>query len=425
MPSKADNAQEPGRKIKRVRKAPAKPAAKAGPSSAAEKAVDKKESAAPKKTLTQSVTAVRETAAPRGQGFWSLASVRRRDITVFLRQLVMLLEAGTPLLKSLKTLANRLEGRGIRNMVHDLADQVENGNPLWQAFERHPHEYFDTVFVALVKASEASGTLVDTLRRQTEYYERREMLRRRVKTALVYPAILVVLCGAVLFVMAKFVVPAFQEIFEGALNVSMPAFTRGLIRVINFLTSWPLLVVIAALVALMVGYWAWQRNPVNRLLADRLKLRVPLLGRISQKYAVAQMTSSLSMMLRSGLSMMVTLDLARSAIHNQAVAQVLQKVRSSVEQGSGIEEPLRAEPKVIPPVVTDMLVTGEEAGQLDRVAAHIADTYEEEVQIDIGTLTDLLPVILVIILGIAVLMIVLAFFLPLISSIDQLTSATS
>ena len=425
MPSKADNAQEPGRKIKRVRKAPAKPAAKAGPSSAAEKTVAKKESAAPKKPRTQTVTAVRETAAPRGQGFWSLASVRRRDITVFLRQLVMLLEAGTPLLKSLKTLANRLEGRGIRNMVHDLADQVENGNPLWQAFERHPHEYFDTVFVALVKASEASGTLVDTLRRQTEYYERREMLRRRVKTALVYPAILVILCGAVLFVMAKFVVPAFQEIFEGALNVSMPAFTRGLIRVINFLTSWPLLVVIAALVALMVGYWAWQRNPVNRLLADRLKLRVPLLGRISQKYAVAQMTSSLSMMLRSGLSMMVTLDLARSAIHNQAVAQVLQKVRSSVEQGSGIEEPLRAEPKVIPPVVTDMLVTGEEAGQLDRVAAHIADTYEEEVQIDIGTLTDLLPVILVIILGIAVLMIVLAFFLPLISSIDQLTSATS
>ncbi|HOF38556.1 MAG TPA: type II secretion system F family protein [Candidatus Hydrogenedentes bacterium] len=425
MPSKADNAQEPGRKVKRVRKAPAKPAAKTAPSDAAEKAIELEESTPPRKTFAQRVTAIRDTSAPRGQGFWNLASVRRRDITVFLRQLVMLLEAGTPLLKSLKTLANRLEGRGIRNMVHDLADQVENGNPLWQAFERHPHEYFDTVFVALVKASEASGTLVDTLRRQTEYYERREMLRRRVKTALVYPAILVVLCGAVLFVMAKFVVPAFQEIFEGALNVSMPAFTRGLIRVINFLTSWPILVVLAGIVALIVVYWVWQRNPVNRLLADRLKLRVPLLGRISQKYAVAQMTSSLSMMLRSGLSMMVTLDLARSAIHNQAVAQVLQKVRSSVEQGSGIEEPLRAEPKVIPPVVTDMLVTGEEAGQLDRVAAHIADTYEEEVQIDIGTLTDLLPVILVIILGIAVLMIVLAFFLPLISSIDQLTSAAS
>ncbi len=425
MPSKADNAQEPGRKVKRVRRGSARQPAKAVPSDAAEEALELEEGAPASKASARRVTAIRDTSAPRGSGFWSLASVRRRDITVFLRQLVMLLEAGTPLLKSLKTLANRLEGRGIRNMVQDLAEQVENGNPLWQAFERHPHEYFDTVFVALVKASEASGTLVDTLRRQTEYYERREMLRRRVKTALVYPAILVVLCGAVLFVMAKFVVPAFEEIFEGALNVSMPPFTKGLISVIHFLTSWPILVLFAAIVALIILYWVWQRNPVNRLLADRIKLRVPLLGRISQKYAVAQMTSSLAMMLRSGLSMMVTLDLARSAIHNQAVAQVLQKVRSSVEQGSGIEEPLRAEPNVIPPVVTDMLVTGEEAGQLDRVAAHIADTYEEEVQIDISTLTDLLPVILVVVLGIAVLMIVLAFFLPLISSIDQLTSATS
>ncbi len=425
MPSKADNAQEPGRKVKRVRRGSARQPAKAVPSDAAEEALELEEGAPASKASARRVTAIRDTSAPRGSGFWSLASVRRRDITVFLRQLVMLLEAGTPLLKSLKTLANRLEGRGIRNMVQDLAEQVESGNPLWQAFERHPHEYFDTVFVALVKASEASGTLVDTLRRQTEYYERREMLRRRVKTALVYPAILVVLCGAVLFVMAKFVVPAFEEIFEGALNVSMPPFTKGLISVIHFLTSWPILVLFAAIVALIILYWVWQRNPVNRLLADRIKLRVPLLGRISQKYAVAQMTSSLAMMLRSGLSMMVTLDLARSAIHNQAVAQVLQKVRSSVEQGSGIEEPLRAEPNVIPPVVTDMLVTGEEAGQLDRVAAHIADTYEEEVQIDISTLTDLLPVILVVVLGIAVLMIVLAFFLPLISSIDQLTSAAS
>lgn len=425
MPSKADNAQEPGRKVKRVRRGSARQPAKAVPSDAAEEALELEEGAPASKASARRVTAIRDTSAPRGSGFWSLASVRRRDITVFLRQLVMLLEAGTPLLKSLKTLANRLEGRGIRNMVQDLAEQVESGNPLWQAFERHPHEYFDTVFVALVKASEASGTLVDTLRRQTEYYERREMLRRRVKTALVYPAILVVLCGAVLFVMAKFVVPAFEEIFEGALNVSMPPFTKGLISVIHFLTSWPILVLFAAIAALIILYWVWQRNPVNRLLADRIKLRVPLLGRISQKYAVAQMTSSLAMMLRSGLSMMVTLDLARSAIHNQAVAQVLQKVRSSVEQGSGIEEPLRAEPNVIPPVVTDMLVTGEEAGQLDRVAAHIADTYEEEVQIDISTLTDLLPVILVVVLGIAVLMIVLAFFLPLISSIDQLTSAAS
>ncbi len=422
MPSKADNAHESGPKVKRVRRRGSKDSVKAVAADAAGVTRDSDEKASKTPAAARRVTAVRDTSGPRGRS-WLGSSVRRKDITVFLRQLVMLIEAGTPLLKSLKTLSRRLENRAVRNMVQDIAEQVENGNPLWQAFERHPHEYFDTVFVALVKASEASGTLVDTLRRQTEYYERREMLRRRVMTALVYPAVLVVLCGAVLFIMAKFVVPAFQEIFEGALEVSLPPFTKGLISVIQFLTSWPVLIVIAALIGLYVLYWVWQRSPVNRLLADRIKLRLPIIGRISQKYAIAQMTSSLAMLLRSGLSMMVTLDLTRSAIHNQAVAQVLQRVRSSVEQGSGIEEPLRAEPKVIPPVVTDMLVTGEESGQLDRVASHIAETYEEEVQIDIATLTDLLPVFLVVVLGVAVLMLVLGFFLPLISSIDQLTSA--
>lgn len=423
MPSNADKAKKSPPKAKRVRRRTAQKDAESTAAKTVDETADAETSGAKARPATRRVTAVRDTSGPRGKGLLG-SSVRRRDITVFLRQLVMLLDAGTPLLKSLKTLSHRLENRAIRNMVQDIAEQVENGNPLWQAFERHPHEYFDTVFVALVKASEASGTLVDTLRRQAEYYERREMLRRRVKTALVYPAVLVVMCGAVLFIMAKFVVPAFQEIFEGALEVEMPAFTNGLISVIQFLTSWPMLIVIAALVGLYVLYWFWKRSPVNRLLADRIKLRLPIVGRISQKYAIAQMTSSLATLLRSGLSMMVTLDLTRSAIHNQAVAQVLQRVRSSVEQGQGIEDPLRAEPKVIPPVVTDMLVTGEESGQLDQVAEHIAKTYEEEVQVDINTLTDLLPVFLVVVLGLAVLMLVLGFFLPLISSIDQLTSAS-
>ena len=422
MPSKADNASDSGSKMKRARKRAAKKTDTQTSADTAGEATRAEESAPKAKSAATRVTAVRDTSGPRGSGFWALSSVRRRDITLFLRQLVMLLESGTPLLKSLKTLARRLESRAVRNMVQDIAEQVENGNPLWQAFERHPHEYFDTVFVALVKASEASGTLVETLRRQTEYYERREMLSRRVKTALVYPIVLVVMCVAVLFVMARFVVPAFQEIFEGALEVSLPPFTQGLIAVIQFLTSWPMLIVILALIGLYALYWVWQRSPVNRLIADRVKLRLPLVGSISQKYAITQMASSIAMLLRSGLSMMVTLDLARSAIHNQAMAQVLQRVRSSVEQGSGIEEPLRNEPSVVPPVVTDMMVTGEEAGQLDRVCEHIAKTYEEEVQIEISTLTDLLPVFLVVFLGIAVLMLVLGFFLPLIASIDQLTA---
>lgn len=410
----ATKGDKPAAKIKRVRR----PAKKAVLSETDEPLDDMDVGDDDARTPAPTVTASAGIGAPVLHRF---SRVRRRDVTIFLRQLIMLLEAGTPLLKSLRTLSVRLESAGLRSMVRDIAEYVENGNALWQAFERQPHAYFDTVFVNLVKASEASGTLVDVLRRQTDYYERRDMLTRRVRTALVYPVILVVMCGAVLFLMAKFVIPAFKEIFIEALDMQLPWETTVLIGAIDFLTSFKMLVVIGALIVLYVLYRFWRRDPRNRLLADRIKIRVPVIGRVVQKYAIAQMTSSLAMLLKSGMSMMVTLDLVRNAIHNQAVAHSLNAIRDSVEQGGGLEGPLRAASGVIPPVVADMLVTGEESGQLDQIAAHIADTYEEEVKMDIDMLTDLLPPILVVGLGIVVLLLVLGFFMPLIDALGAMS----
>ncbi len=414
----ATNADKPAAKIKRVRRTAKKAPAKRNADAISEAEVPEEVVAPPKKRVAApTVTAVAPDTGPVPS---KLGRVRRRDITLFLRQLIMLLDAGTPLLKSLQTLSERLEGKGIRAIVSDVARHVEGGNALWQAFERHPHSYFDTVFVNLVKASEASGTLVDVLRRQTEYYERRNALARRVKSALVYPVVLVAVAGAVLVLMAKFVIPAFEEVFIDALGKELSGFPAMVIGLIKLTVSPYMLLVLLVVVALVVVYRLWRRNPVNRLRADRFWLRVPLVGNVAQKYAVSQMSGALSMLLRSGMSMMVTLDLARNAIRNQAVAQVLQAVRDSVEQGGGLEEPLRAAPGVIPPVVTDMLVTGEESGQLDQIAEHISVTYEEEVKQDIDTLTDLLPPVLVIGLGLVVLTLVLGFFLPLIEALGEI-----
>ncbi len=397
--------------IKRVRRTPAKRAAKKLDITAQEET-----------PFTPSI----DPAAPVPAGFWATQfslGIRESDILIFLRQLILLVEAGTPLLKSLHTLAARSERPALRGLVSDMAQFVEMGNPLWQAFARH-RRYFDTVFVNLVKASEASGTLLTVLKRLTEYRERRVRFARRVQSAMIYPIIVLVACAAVVLLVGKVVLPTLTTNVFDKLGAQVPAFTSGFISTVAFLTnSWVILLGFLLLAGLIALYYYWVRNPLNRLHMDHLKLRLPYVGpNIVRKNAVVEMTRSLGLLLRSGLSMMTCLELTRSAIRNRAVARVLQDVLDSVERGEGFERPLRAVPHIVPPVVTDMLVTGEETGQIDSIAEHIAEAYEEEVNVHVNTLAELVPPVIAVVMGGFVLVLVLAVFLPLISMINQLSA---
>ncbi|HRI88930.1 MAG TPA: type II secretion system F family protein [Candidatus Hydrogenedentes bacterium] len=374
-----------------------------------------------------------ETAAPSrsmasfagaGMGRRFGSNVKDQDVTDFLRQFIMLLEAGTPLLRALSILSTRGERAGIRALVSDITQFVESGNALWQAFERWPKQ-FDPVFINLVKASEASGTLNVVLKRLVKYRERRGMLRRRVFAALMYPCILVVAAALVLFLIAKIVVPEFKDLFD-RLGIDPPAYTKFFIRTMETLTNpWFIGSVVAIVVGVIVAYKLLGRSPWWRLKFDRWKISIPKIGKsVVRKTAVVEFTRSMSLLLRSGLSMMVTLDLVRSNVHNTAVANVMQHVRDSVERGEGIEEPLRRANPVIPPVVTDMLVTGEESGQLDQIAEHIAETYEEEVNITLGAIGEMIQPIMTVIIGIVVGLLFLALFVPMIDTLQQLSSST-
>ena len=354
---------------------------------------------------------------PSAQGFFSSGSVRYADITLFLRQLIMLLEAGTPILRSLKSLAERSDRPAVRGLINDIALYVEGGNALWQAFDRHPR-YFDSVFVNLLKASEASGTLTTILHRLVDYRESREMLRKRVRGAMVYPVLLVVACVVALFVITSFVVPVFADFFARA-SINTPPATRILIQVSGLVRIW-WWVPIVLLGALVAAYQLWfVRSPVRRITVDYLKLKLPVLGAIIHKNAITEMCRTMALLLRSGLSMMVTLDLTRDAIHNRAVAESLKGMRDSVETGGGLEEPMRAS-GVIPAVVIDMFVTGEESGRVDQVADQIADIYEEEVRISVSSLSEALQPVFTLVVGVAVLVLFVSLFLPMITMIDQL-----
>lgn len=384
-----------------------------------DEAVATETSATPARSFTASFSGVNLGRAVGGR-------VRDSDVNDFLRQLIMLLEAGTPLLRSLTILSTRGERAAVRNMVADITQYVENGNALWQAFERWPRTFMP-VEINLIKAAEASGTLNVILKRMVVYRERRHMLTKRIKGAMWYPVILVVTCVAVLFLIAKVVVPQFTELFERLDIKNIPPLTQFVMKASVVLTSVPVMVgIVVLLIAIPVAYMFAVRIPSVRYAVDHIKLRIPRIGKaITRKSAVVDMTRSMALLLRSGLSMMTTLDLVRANVRNTAVAAVVGQVRDSVERGEGIEEPLRRAGGIIPPVVTDMLVTGEDSGQLDQIAEHIADTYEEEVNITIGTIGELIQPILTVFLGVVVLVLFVSLFLPILTTINELMNQTS
>ena len=408
--------------IKRVRGTRAKKKAETKPAAPAKKEVtpEKKEP-----TVRVRREAPQAPAKRKPGSFLSLQrGASTRSINDFLRQFIMLVEAGTPILKSLQTLAQRSEQAAIRSLTRDMAEYVEAGNPLWQAFERH-RNYFDPVFINIVKASEASGTLVPVLRRQVVYREHREMLKKRIQGALLYPALVVVFIVAVLFVMSEFVLPVFSEMFT-KMEIEPPTISRVLMGFLTFISDmwWVILLAFAGLVLLYM--FIVRNSPTARLKADRLKLRIPLVGpKILRKRSIVEMTRTMALLLRSGLSMMVTLDLTRYAVNNRAMQLTLQRMRDSVERGEGLEGALRREPRVITPVVADLMITGEETGQLDSICEQIADQYEEEVNIGINAMVDLLTPVLVIFMGGLVIILALAVFLPLLSMMDAAQSTAS
>jgi type II secretory pathway component PulF len=348
-----------------------------------------------------------------------MGRIRSREVTAFLRQMSMLIESGTSVTSGLRTLSERTTNPELRKLITDVRDHVEAGNPLWQGFERHA-KYFSSVSVNLVKAGEASGTVPTVLRRLIEHREQRESLRRRVTRALIYPAIVAVAAAAFLFVVSKLVIPAFVQMFEDV-DVDVPRLTRVVIGVANLIGNYWLLWLILV-VALVVIYKVFSASPGGRLVVDRLKLKLPGSSRIATSATIAEFTRTFALLLRSGVSILVTLDLIRDSLRNRAFGESLRAVRDSLERGEGLEAPLR-ENDYVPPIVTDMLVTGEEAGTLDAISDRIADTYEEDVDLALNTLSSLIEPVLAIGLGIIVLILVLTLFLPYVSMIDQIAGA--
>ncbi|MCX7717718.1 MAG: type II secretion system F family protein [Candidatus Sumerlaeaceae bacterium] len=332
-----------------------------------------------------------------------------KQMAVFMRQMATLVDVGIPLLKSLQILAERSSDPHIKKTTQDIARRVEEGQSFSSAMAAHPRT-FSPMVVGVVRAGEAGGILEESLRRLADMLERRNELRRRIISAVMYPAFAFIVEVIVLCVVMFYAMPRMLKAYPESERDRLPAVTVWLMNTSDFLTANWLNVLIGLIVVVFLLMLALRTEAGHRVWQNIL-LRLPILGNVARKVNVARFARTLGSLLTAGIPLIASLKITAESSENALVEETLLKARDTVETGGKMEGPLRSKP-VFDPIVVDMVMVGDEAGALDVMLTKIADTYESEVDSKLKALTSIIEPLLVGLLGLAVLFVALAVFVP-------------
>ncbi len=353
---------------------------------------------------------------PKWLDFGSIPNVR--DITIFSRQFATVINAGLPVVQSLAILQRQSEKQGLKDALKNVREDVETGLQLSDALAKHPR-LFNKLYIYLVRAGEVSGNLDGILDRIAAYMEKQAALRGKIKTALTYPTVVLVIALAVTWFLLTGIVPQFASILD-QLGGDMPVITRALIAISDFLRyQWYIMVGI--IVLLVVGIMLFYRTPQGRRTIDNLMLRAPVLGTLVQKSAIASFSNTFGLLLRSGVNIMESIEITKGTAGNAIVEDILDETKDNVQRGEQISTTLVKYPHVFPPMVSSMIAIGEETGAVDSMLQKVADFYEREVDEAVDSLTAALEPMLIVFLGVIVGFIVAGMFLPMFSIIGQLS----
>ena len=335
--------------------------------------------------------------------------VRTKDLCSVARQLATLLRAGMPLVPALSALGEQLQDDPFAEIMEQVAKDVNSGSTLANALSIHPN-VFSGLFVNMVAAGETSGTLEEVLLRLAEILEKRVHLAAKVKSAIAYPLMMIVVAVAVVVFLMSFVVPSITAIFI-EMNRPLPWPTRLLISTSAFMKKYLVLnavVVCAVLFGIVTGY----KSKKGRLFTDRFKLKLPLFGKLFLKSEIARLTRTLGILLVSGVPILHALEIAKGVIQNSFIAGALDSVRDRVSRGDNVANAMR-KTGLFPPIVFHILATGQTSGDIEGGLINIADMYDGEVEITAKTLTSLLEPAILLLMGAVVGFIVLAILLPI------------
>jgi type IV pilus assembly protein PilC len=345
-------------------------------------------------------------------------SISAKALTLFTRQLATLTRAGMPLVRALGVLAQQERNRSFCEVVEDIAESIRAGGSLSDGLKRHPRT-FDSLYRNMVRAGEAGGALEETLDRLARFMEKAERIKGKVTAALTYPAVVVVLALGIVAALMVFVVPKFEQIFAELLKGQpLPPLTRGVVAVSSFVQHHAMLSC-ALVIVVIAAFSMCHRTEAGRRVWDRLLIRLPVLGPLLLKTAVARITRTLGTLLASGVPILEALVIARETSGNACVADAVTAARDRVEAGESLARPLE-DSGIFPGMVTSMVAVGEETGQLAEMLGRIADDHEEEVDNAVAGLTSLIEPLMIVFLAVVVGTLVLALFLPIVSIIQHL-----
>jgi type IV pilus assembly protein PilC len=345
-----------------------------------------------------------------------------KALTQFTSQLSTLQDAGLPIVRSLKILEGQLDRGPFKSTLVEVTEDVESGSPLSDSLAKHP-QVFDGLYTNMVKAGEAGGVLDVILARLAGFMEKAMKLKKRVKGAMVYPAVVLFVTLAILLLIMIFVVPKFEEVFKSIPGLGeLPGLTKGLQSVSKFLVErW---YVVLGIVVVFVGVWRGMKaTQGGRRFVDRTKLRLPIVGKLTRKIVVARFSRTFGTLIASGVPILEALSICRNTAGNVVLEQALDKVHASVKEGESIAEPL-GECGIFDDIVVNMIDVGEETGELDKMLIKVADNYDEEVDVEVGSLVSVIEPLLILFMGITVFLIVLGLFLPLMKLIQGVGGGT-
>jgi type IV pilus assembly protein PilC len=344
--------------------------------------------------------------------------VNAKELAVFTRQFSVMIDAGLPLVQCLEILASQQENKLFQKVLTGTRASVEGGSTLSAAMKQYP-KVFDPLFSNMVEAGETGGILDTILQRLSTYIEKNVKLKAAVKSALIYPiGVLTIAAGVITLLLWK-VVPIFATLFAG-LGVDLPLPTKIVIGLSNFVGSIFGLLIVVGIVAGIFGLKVWYGTPQGRYALDSLILKLPVLGILMRKIAVARFTRTLGTLIASGVPILEGLDITAKTSGNAVVEKALFAVRKSLEEGKSLTEPLK-ESSVFPGMVTQMISVGEQTGAMDAMLQKIADFYEDEVDSAVKDLLTALEPIMIVFLGLVVGGVVISMYLPLFSLIGKLS----
>ena len=369
-------------------------------------------------TLTSVKEKGREIGIPKLAG---RKKVKSKDLAIFTRQFSVMIDAGLPLVQCLDILSQQQQNKYFQQVLAQVRQDVEEGSTLAAAMSRHPR-VFDQLYSNMVEAGETGGILDLILQRLSTFIEKIVKLKRDVVSALIYPAAVILLAVVAIAVIMIVVIPQFQNIFLGLLGPGepLPLPTRIVVGISSFLAGWGGLCLLVIIIGATVAIHFYYKTPKGRKRIDSILLKLPILGSIFLKIAIARFSRTLSTLLSSGVPILQSLDITARTAGNVVIEEAIVSIRTGVEQGKSFVEPLRAS-DVFPHMVSQMVGIGEQTGALDAMLGKIADFYEQEVDAAIANLLTLMEPALIGFLGVTIGSIVIAMYLPMFSLIGKLS----